>query len=90
MPEAIAIVAVVFTALLIFVIARVQATNHHPLKERKHLQQHHDWLVERLLHAEKHAWDEGMKEHLATQLTETKRQLEKAPDPQRASGHVRR
>lgn len=79
MPEAIAIVAVFFTAVLIYVIARVQSAKPHPLKEREHLQQYHDWLVERLLHAEKHAWDEGMKEHLATQLNETREKLAESP-----------
>ncbi len=81
MPEAIAIVAVFFTAILIYAIARVQASKHHPLKEREHVQQHHDWLVERLLHAEKHAWDEGMKEHLANQLAETRKKLAQTPPP---------
>jgi hypothetical protein len=80
MPEAIAIIGVFFTAVLIYVIARVQSAKHHPLKDREHVQQHHDWLVERLLHAEKHAWDESMKEHLATQLAETRERLEKGPE----------
>ncbi|HET7535907.1 MAG TPA: hypothetical protein VFJ90_05595 [Candidatus Didemnitutus sp.] len=81
MPEAIAIVAVSFTAVLIYVIARVQSAKHHPLKDRAHLQQHHDWLVERLLHAEKHNWDEGMREHLANQLEETRERIEKSAAP---------
>lgn len=77
MPEALAVMFVFLVAVIIYVVARVQAAHapRDPQRERIHLEQHHAWLVERQRAAERGQWDDGMKAQLAEQLAENRRKI---------------
>ncbi|MBI2518043.1 MAG: hypothetical protein HYV95_14155 [Opitutae bacterium] len=77
MPEALAILLVTFTSILIFGLTWLQVRNapRRPAQEIERLQKHVAWLEERQQHAAEKHWDEQMKGRIATQLDEARRQL---------------
>lgn len=77
MPEAIAILLVVFTSALILGLTWLQAraTPRRREQEIERLKQHIAWLEERQRHAEQKHWDDDMRQRIETQLSEARQQL---------------
>jgi hypothetical protein len=81
MPEALAIVAVLFIAAAVYFYARLEARNparHNPAQDLARLHQHASWLQNRLHIAEQEHWDADMIASLATELELASRQLARA------------
>jgi hypothetical protein len=78
MPEAFAVFAVLAVVIAAWIGAALQSrnpVNHRPVEEGVRLEQHAEWLRQRLEVAQRENWDEDMTASLAAELAETLRQL---------------
>ena len=78
MPEALAILAVVFVAIAVYVVLWVQSRNpalYDPRREQARLEQHISWLEERLAVARREGWGHEITGSLAANLTASAEQL---------------
>lgn len=63
MPEALAVFVVFIISVVVYVAARIHASNpanYRPDEELKRLAQQEDWLNERLTRAQREGWSEEM------------------------------
>ncbi len=84
MPEAIAVLLVTTICVGLYIFARVQAldpSTRNVSDELKQMQQHRDWLQERLERAKRENWDVDMVKDLHLQMAQAARQLESAKAP---------
>ena len=78
MPEALAVVAVLFVCVVIYVALWVQSRNpalHDPRREQARLERHLKWLEERLAAARREGWGHEMTGNLTADLAATTEQL---------------
>jgi hypothetical protein len=81
MPEALAIVAVFFIAVGVYIFAWLEARNpalHDPQRDLARLHHQATWLQERLRIAKRENWDGEMVANLTTELVATSEQLARA------------
>ncbi len=76
MPEALALLAVAFIALLIVVITWLTLRPAPAAEERERLHARIAWLEDRASHAAAKSWDDTMRGHIAAELAASRAQLD--------------